>query len=153
MSRFGALAGGAAFGATLFLVGFVLGTVRVLLIAPRTGVLLAVAIEVPVMLGLAWVIAPRFMRRLAAGAAGAAAGATWFLAAFGVLLALEWALGILVFGQRAAEVLASYGTPEGALGLVGQAAATLLPLARAGGADPAEGRHARTADDPARADR
>ena len=57
-----ALRGGVAYGLAVFAVGFVLGTVRVLLVAPATGDALAVALEIPVMLFAASLIAPRSIR-------------------------------------------------------------------------------------------
>jgi hypothetical protein len=42
---------GALYALLVFLIGFILGTIRVLLIAPRLGETIAVLLETPVILG------------------------------------------------------------------------------------------------------
>jgi hypothetical protein len=47
---------GAVYAVIVFLIGFVLGTVRVLLIVPRIGETSAVIFETPIILGASWFI-------------------------------------------------------------------------------------------------
>ena len=116
----------AAFAYTLpvFAVAFVLGALRVTLVAPQTGPLLAVALEIPLVLALSWAVAGRVIARwpdvprLALG-----------LAAFTLLMGLEL-LTALAFGQTPGQFLAAMTTPEGALGLAGQIGFGLIPLLR-----------------------
>lgn len=127
MSR--AAAAGAVYFALIFAAGFALGTLRVLLIAPRLGETAAVALEIPVMLGLCWLaagaalarlpVAPRRLPRLAMGGT-----------ALALLLAAELGLSLFAFGRDLAGHLGHYATWPGALGLAGQLAAAGLPALR-----------------------
>jgi hypothetical protein len=111
--------------AAIFALGFVLGTVRTLWLAPAVGPLAAVAVELPVMLGASWWLARRLAARrpLPSRDAALAAGGI----AFALLMGLELALGVALFGQSAKVWLAALTTPSGALGLTGQALFALMP--------------------------
>lgn len=117
----------AAFAYTLpvFAVAFLLGALRVTLVAPLTGPLVAVAMEVPLVLALSWFVAglvlarwplPRLRPLLA-------------LLAFLMLMLLEL-LTALAFGQTPAQFLWGMTTPPGALGLAGQIGFALILLVR-----------------------
>lgn len=113
-----------AYWAGIFALGFLLGTLRVLLLAPHLGELAAVLMELPVMLGASWLWARRLLARHPLGPGRA------FLAgvlAFCLLLASEAALALLAFGQRPGDWLGSLAMPAGALGLAGQAAFGAMP--------------------------
>lgn len=123
---------GLAYFAAVFGLGFLLGTVRALLLEPQIGALPAVALELPVMLGAAWVICRRLLRgREFTSVARAVMGGM----AFALLMLAELALA-LVFGQTMADHLRGYANPDQGLGLAGQVAFGLLPLiqSRAGSA-------------------
>lgn len=124
-----AIAAGAAYFAIVFAAGFVLGTVRTLLLAPAVGPVAAVAMELPVMLGLAWIACGRLVRRFAIPS-GWPARLVMGGVAFALLMAAEAALAILAFGQSPAAYLAGLTTQAGLLGLAGQVAFALIPLAR-----------------------
>lgn len=111
--------------AAIFALGFVLGTIRTLWLAPAVGHLAAVALELPVMLGASWWLARRLAAHRPLPSRGAALLAG--LIAFVLLMALELALGVALFGQNAQAWLAALATPPGALGLAGQALFALLP--------------------------
>lgn len=106
----------------VFVTAFALGALRVGLIAPRTGPLLAVALELPLVLALSWAVAGRVLRRwprtprLGMG-----------LASFLILMLLELATA-LAFGQTPGQFLSAMTTPPGALGLAGQIGFGLIPL-------------------------
>ena len=59
---------GIAYAATVFGIGFLLGTARVLLLAPRVGPTIAVLVETPVILAASWYVAAYWMQRLAVAA-------------------------------------------------------------------------------------
>jgi hypothetical protein len=48
--------GGRVYGIIVFLIGFILGTIRVVLLAPRLGETAAVIVEVPVILAVSWFV-------------------------------------------------------------------------------------------------
>jgi hypothetical protein len=110
----------------VFAVAFVLGVLRLYVVIPVTGPLIAVALEVPVILGLSWLVAGRVlqrspMARTRRGLMGAFA--------FGLLMLAELALAT-AFGETPRQFLAAMATPHGALGLLGQLGFALIPALR-----------------------
>lgn len=122
------LVAGGAYGALAFLLGFVLGTLRVLVAAPRLGEIRAVLLELPVMLAASALLARWLVRRHAI--AGPLQAAAMGAMGFALLIACEAALA-LVLGQSPAQWLAAVAAPAGLVGLAGQVAFALLPLAYA----------------------
>lgn len=123
-----AIAGGIFYFLLVFGAGFLLGTVRIPLLAPRVGETAAVLIELPAMLAISWVACGFVLRRLrvpAAPAARLAMGAV----AFALLIAAEATLAA-AFGGTPASFLLSLQSAPGALGLAGQFAFAVFPLAR-----------------------
>jgi hypothetical protein len=110
----------------VFAVAFGLGALRVTVIAPAIGLLLAVAAEVPLVLALAWAVAGRVLARWPLSGPQRAGMA---LLSFTLLMLLEL-LTALAFGQTPAQFLAAMTTPPGALGLAGQIGFGLIPLVR-----------------------
>lgn len=116
-----------AYFLALFALGFVLGTIRVLFVAPQIGVLRATLLEVPLMLTAAFFMCRWAVRRWQASPALAARWVMglWFL----VLLALfETLLGVTLFGQTLDETWAGLATVAGLVGLTAQVIAAVLPL-------------------------
>jgi hypothetical protein len=118
---------GAAYFAAVFPVGFVLGTIRTLVLVPRLGEAGAVAVELPMILAAAWIICGRLVRgrgltRLEAAGTGAVA--------FVLLMLAEAALWVGRSGRTVAGHLALYGEPAHLLGLAGQIAFAFFPLVR-----------------------
>ena len=56
---------GVAYAVTVLAIGFLLGTARVLLLAPRVGGIIAVSVEVPIILAASWHASRFWMKRLA----------------------------------------------------------------------------------------
>ena len=125
---------GALYFLILFACGVVLGTIRTLILAPAVGPMVAVGLELPVMLGLSWMVAARLTRRRPA-LDGAGRRLTMGGVALVLLLAAELALAALAFSQTPGTYLATLATPQGALGLAGQLGFGLIPWLqwRAGG--------------------
>lgn len=111
----------------VFAVGFALGTVRTLILAPRIGDVGAVAIELPIILLAAWLVCGWLLhgQRLTLPDA-AAMGAV----AFALLMAAEALLSVLLAGRTLSEHLALYAEPAHLLGLSGQIAFAAFPLVR-----------------------
>lgn len=111
----------------LFALGFALGTVRVLFVAPWTGVLGATLIEVPLMLIAAFFTCRWAIGRWQVPPTLSAHGAMALL--FVVLLALfETLVGLALFGRTLAEPWSGLATSAGLIGLTAKAIAALLPL-------------------------
>jgi hypothetical protein len=115
-----------AYFVPVFAIAFALGTLRVTLIAPVTGPLLAVALEVPLVLALSWAVAGRVLRRWPLPPpARVRMGAMAF-----ALLMLAELLIALAFGQTETAFLQAMTTLAGALGLAGQIGFGLIPMVR-----------------------
>jgi hypothetical protein len=111
----------------LFALGFVLGTIRVLFVAPQIGDLGATLLEVPLLLTAAFFLCRWAVGRWQVSPALATRWAImlWFLV---LLLLFETLLGIALFGRTLAETWAGLATPAGLVGLTAQIIAALLPL-------------------------
>jgi hypothetical protein len=116
---------GTGYAAVVFAIGFGLGAIRTILLAPRVGALAAVAIELPLMIGASWLVCRWLLGRADFGLAARALMGGSGLA---VLLLLEFGTATLVFGQAPAAFGAAQSTPPGLLGLAGQLVFGLLPL-------------------------
>jgi hypothetical protein len=117
-----------AYFAVVFTAAFAFGALRVTLIAPQTGPLVAVALEVPLILGLSWLVAGRVLRRWPLPLAKALAMGGL---AFVVLMLAEFSLAYALSGQPPSAYAASFLTGPGALGLAGQIGFALIPAIRA----------------------
>jgi hypothetical protein len=114
----------------MFAIGFVLGTFRVFVLSPTAGPFAATLIELPIMLGLSWVVCSALIRRHRIGTANKLRLAMGAIA-LGVLLALETLLGIALLGRTLAGQLDAYAEAGAALGLAAQLAFALFPLVQA----------------------
>jgi hypothetical protein len=123
---------GLAYWAVVFALGFVLGTIRVLWLAPLVGLMPATLIELPVMLTASWLAAGWLVRRFAITTASAAL--TMGTLAFTPLMVAECALAVTMMGQTPAQWLADLRQPHALLGLAGQVMFALIPWWRVRGA-------------------
>lgn len=124
-----ALKAAAAYFCTTFAAGFLLGTLRTLLVEPKTGALGAVALELPLMLAVSWIacgwalrrfdVESRFSPRLVMG-----------LVALALLLLAELWVSTALAGRSVGEHLALYRTAPALLGLIAQLAYAVFPLVR-----------------------
>ena len=119
---------GCLYFALVFLFGFVLVIVRVLLVAQRLGQLTAVLAELPLILAASWAACGFLVARLRVPPDPAARGLMGALA-FGLLIIAELLLS-LAFGGTPAGFAAGLATAPGLLGLAGQVAFALMPLGR-----------------------
>ena len=120
---------GLAYWAVVFALGFVLGTIRVLWLAPLVGLLPATALELPVILGASWLASGWLMQRF--GIASAGEGLAVGCLAFALLMAAECALAVAMMGQTPAQWLTGQRQTHALLGLTGQVAFALMPRWRA----------------------
>lgn len=124
-----ALKAGFGYFAAVFMAGFLLGVARTLLIAPRTGDLAAVALELPLILAVSWVACGWAIRRHDV-ASESAARLVMGLTSFILLMAAELAVSTLIAGRSLDQHLALYRTAPVLLGLCGQLVYAALPLIR-----------------------
>ena len=109
---------------TVFAAGFLLGTFRVLWLAPRLGPTAAVALELPLILAVAWIACRRTATSVpTTPRARLAMGGIAFL----LLMAAEALIGT-AFGRGLAAQIRELTTAAGLLGLAGQIAFALFPL-------------------------
>jgi len=126
-----AIRAGFLYFVAVFGIGFVLGTIRVLVLIPRLGELVSTFIELPIILGAAWIVCgllvarlhvlPQWQVRLTMGGI-----------AFGLLMVAELALSVWLFGGTVQEHFAGYLSLPQAVGLAGQVTFALFPLLQMG---------------------
>jgi hypothetical protein len=124
-----AVAAGALYFAVIFALGFILGTIRVLLIAPRLGEAGAVLVELPIMLMASWIACGWVLRRLRVGL-GFETRLTMGGVAFALLMLAEVGVSVFAFGRTPAEHLATYRSASALLGLAAQLIFAAMPLLR-----------------------
>jgi hypothetical protein len=124
-----AIVAGAFYTVIVFLVGFVLGIVRVLVLVPWLGGTAAAAVEVSVML-----IASSFVSRASVNRLGVPpkVGVRSLMGAVAVLMLIlaEFALGV-AFSRPLVGQFASLVSWPGAISLAGQIAISILPVVQA----------------------
>ena len=126
-----AVAAGAAYFLILFLMGFALGSVRVILVAPRLGEAQAVLLEAPLMLAASWVVCRSLIRRINLPA-GSTARLVMGLTGFVLLMLADFALGRFGFNRSLQAQVAALAQPAGLIGLAGQIVFGAIPLLQAG---------------------
>jgi hypothetical protein len=122
-----ALTAGTAYFLLLFALGFLLGTIRVVFVAPRFGQVVGTLAEAPIMLTAGYVICRWALVhwRVSQRSAIRWTMVPLFLA---LLFAFETVLGLVAFGRKLSEQWAALVTLAGALGLSAQVIAALLPV-------------------------
>ncbi|MDP1778205.1 MAG: hypothetical protein Q8K90_06310 [Brevundimonas sp.] len=121
------LASAATYFAIVFSLAFMLGVVRTLFVAPRTGDVVAVLIETPIVLFISWLAAGWTARRFSVPAK-APERLTMGFTAFTLLMVVETTLSLLLFDRPLAQQFAAYATPAGAIGVLGQVVFGFMPL-------------------------
>lgn len=125
-----ALKAGTAYFAVVYAIGFLLGTVRVLLLAPLVGETRAVLFEAPIMLLISW-IAARWSTSTFSVPAKLTPRLVMGGFAFVLLVLSELAVSTLVFDRSWEGTVAEYRSPAGLVGLLAQLIFALLPVAQA----------------------
>ena len=123
---FSPIKAGAAYFVVVFALGFVLGAVRVLWLAPMIGETAAVVAEQPVMLTASWFVARWLVRRY--DFASASERLIMGACAFAMLMMAEMLLAVSLFGQTPGQWLDGVVTMPGPIGLAGQMMFGQMPL-------------------------
>ena len=117
---------GALYAIIVFLIGFILGTIRVLLVAPRLGETTAVILEAPMMLAASWFVCRWCVDRLDVRRT-VPARLLMGLVAFLVLMSAEVDLGV-VLDRSIIDQLAMHKSASGAIGLAAQVIFAIFPV-------------------------
>jgi hypothetical protein len=124
----GVVRSGGAYFAIVFLVGFVLGGLRTLIVAPRLGETVAVLLEAPLILTVSWFVATwcvGYFEVPATPLARLAMGG-W---AFALLMVAELGVSSIVLHRSISQHLAGFQSTARAIGLGAQFAFGWVPLA------------------------
>jgi hypothetical protein len=121
-----AIVAGTVCFAIVFAIGFVLGTIRTLLLVPRVGPLVAVAIELPIIITASWHACRYGLRRYPVPT-DALTRLLMGAVAVSLLLAAELGISVTLGGLSAAQHFALYARPEHQLGLAAQLLFGLMP--------------------------
>ena len=111
----------------VFAMGFVLGALRVYFVAPYTGPVSAVLIEMPFMLLFAWQLCRLLTARLHVPS-DTYQRLTMGFVAFVCLIAGEVLIALLLQNGRMTAFFLMFDLPENRIGLAGQIAFALFPL-------------------------
>lgn len=122
------LAGLAYFG-VVFATGFALGTLRVLVLAPKLGESTAVLVELPIILAVSWVTCRWFIARFRVPKMPTDRLVMGGLA-FAVLLGAEFGVSVLGFGRTLSAHLQQYQQLSALIGLAGQVLFASFPIAQ-----------------------
>jgi hypothetical protein len=118
---------GIAYAVTVFAIGLLLGTARILLLAPLVGSTIAVSVEAPIILVASWYASSLWMKRLVVSTeirTRILVGAV----AFAILTILEVTLSIGLFHRSLGEYLADLRSLAGVIGLAAQVCFATFPL-------------------------
>jgi hypothetical protein len=122
---------GSAYFLIVFAIAFGLGVLRVTFVIPRVGPLIAVLIEAPILLSIAWPLCRSIIRRFAVPDATLPrfAMGIW---AFALLMIAELMLSIVLGGRTPAQHWALYHSLAEQIGLVAQLLFAALPIIQRG---------------------
>lgn len=121
----GAWRAGALYFFIVFVFAFACGIARTLVIAPIVGDIAATAIELPLVLGVAWLVSRRLARNIAGDEQSRLIMGG---VAFTLLMLAEFAMAVLVFGRSSAAYGAAMISAAGLIGLAGQVGFALIPV-------------------------
>ena len=121
-----AIIAGALYAAVAFLIGFIFGTLRVMVLVPALSDLTAVLLELPFILLASWFVCRWCVDRLGV-CRSAQARALMSVVAFVVLMVVEFGLG-MILGRRLVDQLAGLASPAGVIGLTAQVLFGLFPV-------------------------
>ena len=117
---------GAVYTAGVFTFAFAAGAIRVTLIAPQVGALLAVLLEAPIVLAVSWRVSLWCTRRFKVGP-DSRERILMGVVAFSMLMALELGFSVLVFGETFDRFFAKFMSTPGIAGLATQVCFATLP--------------------------
>ena len=121
-----AIIAGALYAAVVFLIGFIFGSLRVMLLIPALSDTTEVLLELPFILLASWFVCRWCVDRLGV-CRSAQARVLMSVVAFVVLMVVEFGLAITL-GRPLADQLAGFASPAGVIGLTAQVVFGLFPV-------------------------
>ena len=122
-----AVRAGAVYFVIVFVLGFVLGTVRVVWVVPQLGEASAVSLEAPIILAFSWAVS-RWCVSYFQVQENLAARLLMGLVAFVLLMSAELGVSVIAFGRSVADHFAGYRSFPGAIGGSAQLIFAFLPV-------------------------
>ena len=114
-----------------FSIGFLLGAIRVTLVAPRVGETLAVLLEAPLMLAVSWKLS-----RWSAGRFGVLShfndALLMGMIGFATLMSAEIVTAVLLFGRSVQSYFDGFASVAGMIGLLAQVCFAVFPVVQVG---------------------
>jgi hypothetical protein len=117
---------GIAYTLVVFVFAFAVGVIRVTLIAPRLGALLAVILEGPIVLAVSWRVSGWCNRHFKVSC-DPHARVLMGVVAFSVLMLLELGVSVVAFGETLEHYFAKYASTPGVVGLAMQGGFATIP--------------------------
>jgi hypothetical protein len=122
-----AIRAGLAYFGAVFVVGFMLGAVRVFASVPRFGEIASVLLETPVILAVSWYVSGWTTRKFGVSSA-VSRRLLMGVVAFALLMLAEAGVSIFAFDRSIEDHFAAYRSPQGIIGLIAQIAFAFFPL-------------------------
>lgn len=122
-----ALKAGLTYFSAVFVVGFMLGTIRVLVLVPRLGEIASVSLEAPVTLAVSW-FASRWITEKFDLTSEVSPRLLMGAVAFALLMLAEVGVSVFAFGKPIEDYFVAYWSPQGVIGLVAQIAFAFFPV-------------------------
>lgn len=122
-----ALKAGLTYFSAVFVVGFMLGTIRVLVLVPRLGEIASVSLEAPVILAVSW-FASRWITEKFDLTSEVSPRLLMGAVAFALLMLAEVGVSVFAFGKPIEDYFVAYWSPQGVIGLVAQIAFAFFPV-------------------------
>jgi hypothetical protein len=110
---------GTAYALIVFVIGFALGAIRVLVLVPRLGATASVALETPIMLAASWKVAQWSVQRFNVQC-DRRSRLLMGTAAFTVLTVTELAVAVFAFGESPAVYVSGIWSIAGGIGFAAQ---------------------------------
>ena len=121
-----ALKAGVAYFSSVFVIAFMLGSFRVLVMTPRFGEVVSVSLEAPIILAVSWVASHLVARKFGV-ARGVPPRLLMGAVAFALLMFAELGLSVIVFGRSIDDYFAAYWSAQGLIGLAAQFGFAFIP--------------------------
>jgi len=118
---------GCLYALTVFVIGFALGAIRVLLLVPRLGETAAVSLETPFMLAASWNLS-RWSAKEHDVLTDTTDALLMGAIALVVLTLAELGTAVLLFRRTVLEYFIGFGSVPGAIGLAGQLCFASFPF-------------------------